>query len=385
MIAHYLSILFSEMISLVGDTIDSGFGNSLSIGAICVFGIINSIKTVLYALYNYGIYYYRLKGDRAKAGLYISILFSLASAVIGILFHKKITLLFYLEEQYQPLLYRCTVIMFIFFVFEAICEYTRGYLIYIKKTALCIKSTTIYYVFMLLFDAIAVLKFHSAELVLVGSGLCYMGYSAAIYFLSGLSKEKYEKGDLLTVLIDGLPLFSNRIMSKVSMLLLNVFASRLGTVGYAVLSVGRRSLEIGQQCMHPLVTMNIINFRGMGLEYKEILKKSKEVIIIASGVFLVVTTTALVIIKGDLSYSQLMPVIPINILSMFVYITWMLTETKMTCDNAKTTLVMTGFVRFFITLVLCFISTVTNGMIILLLYSFISDLIVSFYAYIKTR
>lgn len=387
MIIQYLSLVFNEVISLVGDTIDTGFANSLSLGVICVFSIISSIKILFYAIYNYGMYYFRLTGKRAKAGLYINIILSLLSSVLIIVGSRFVLYVFELEAQYQPLLLRCIRITFSFFVFEAISSYLRDYLIYSGKTSLCIKATFVYYIVMIMLDAVAVIVFKSAELILFFSGVCYLVFSLVLYFISGLSKEIYTKGDLLIVVKGGLPLFSNRLISKLCMFLLNIFASRLGTLNYAILSVARRSLEIGQTCMHPMVIMNIVNNRGLGLSYRKLIAKTKKVIVLSSFIFIVVTTIALFVIKGDLTYAQLLPLaIPVNIISMFAYIAWELVESKITADNMGSVLVGSGIVRLAVLLVLCLISLIDGiGIYFLIMYSFASDTLVALYGYKKSR
>lgn len=384
MIIQYIVLLLNSIVCKVGDIIDSGFANSLSLGVICIFGILSSIKLLLEAFYEYGIYYFRMTGIRAKAGLYLNTLVASIASIILIIFHNYIRYIFTIDSQYERLLSICTIMVAVFFPFEAASNYLANYMIYIKKEKLCSILNVIYYIFMCIFDAIAVLIFKSAILIIIGTSICNIGYDILAYNLSGIKLDKYVKGDLRTILVDGFPLFFNRLISHSCILLINMFGSKLGTVQYAIVVISRKSLEFGQQCIRQIYPIAIITLRGAKCSYKKVFDTVKPVLVIAFSLFMISSTISIFIIKGDLTIQQVfLPCLFANVTSSVTYFFYLLGEIKMMSESKGNMFTKTGVLRFVTTIILCLLSTIDSFGLIILFYSTLTDLVVGYYSYVK--
>lgn len=381
MIIQYFIILFNTLICQIGDVIDSGFANSLGLEVICIMGIITSIKTLFRAFYMYGDYYFRLKGKKAKSVFYFTIISAVIISVIFYIFAGFIPKIYKIDLQYETLLIQCVRITAITFPFEAISEQLLSYMIYTNQGKLCSITNLIYYIFMIIFDIIAVIIFHSVKLIIIFTGLCLFVYDVVVYRLCGIYKEKYTKGDFKHIIIDGFPYFFNSCICKITVTLINIFATRLGTVNYAILVISRKALEFGQECLAPMQPLSIVSFRGKKLGYKKLINALKSVLIVGSFLFLGVGYMVTFIIKGDLTVSQFIIPFTVTVLTSFpTYTFFMLGHVKIILDERGDLMNKTAFVRLAITFILCTLS-LWFDIWPLLMYSTVVDLLVGMYIY----
>lgn len=382
---QYLMLLLNNMTIKFGEAIDAGFANSLSIGTICVFAILGSIQNLLVAFYEYGMYYFRVFGVRAKAGLVFNISVATIISVLFELFARYVKYIFYIDPEYERLLINCLMISFSYFPFRSATCFIRDYLVYSGKEKITSISTAIYYIFLILFDSIAVVHFHSAEYVLVGTAICDIVSAIVLYNVSGLRNEKFKCSDIIIVLRDGFPMFYNRILSKMSILLINVFASRLGTIQYAIVSVCRKSLEVSQMALQPILPMLITKFRGKKELDTKLLKSVKNILPISILVFVITGVVSLMIVKGDLKLSVLViPTLISSTTSCVTYLLYIVMEARLSICNETKLIKNTGTIRMFITLIICFLSLVSFiNYWTILLYSTITDLVVGLYSYVS--
>lgn len=382
---QYLMLLLNNMTIKFGEAIDAGFANSLSIGTICVFAILGSIQNLLVAFYEYGMYYFRVFGVRAKAGLVFNISVATVISVLFELFAKYVKYIFYIDPEYEQLLINCLMISFSYFPFRSATCFIRDYLVYSGKEKITSISTAIYYLFLILFDAIAVIHFHSAEYVLIGTVICDIVSAIVLYNVSGLKDEKFKCSDIVIVLKDGFPMFYNRILSKTSILLINIFASRLGTIQYAIVSVCRKSLEVSQMALQPILPMLITKFRGKKEVDNKLLKSIKNILPVSILIFIIAGVVSLVIVKGDLKLGVLIvPTLISSTTSCVTYLLYTVMEARLSISNETKLIKNSGTIRMSVTFVICLLSLVSFiNYWTILLYSTITDLFVGLYSYIN--
>lgn len=114
-----------------------------------------------------GDYYFRLKGQRAKAVFYFTIVISIILSVIFYAFAGFAPRIFTIESQYEDLLIQCIRITALTFTFEAVDEQMNSYMIYNGQGKMRSMINFVYYVSMIVLDMAAVLVFHSIPLVIV--------------------------------------------------------------------------------------------------------------------------------------------------------------------------------------------------------------------------
>lgn len=386
-VVSYIFILLNSIVIKAGDAADTAFANSLSLDTICVFAILASIKNTLYAIHEYGAYYFRISGNKAKSGLVFAILSSSLCAMPLLLFSSFVKQIFHVEPQQEELLRTCVRITFSYFPFEAACEYLRNYMIYSGMEKHANISNIIYYVFLLILDSIAVLKFHSAEYVLWGTGICCVVYAVTVYYFTGIGKDRFHAKDLCIILKEGFSFFISRMLSKVCILLINIIASKLGTVTYATISVCRKSLEVAQMGFYPMQPMLVVKLRDKDHTYHDIFSTVKPVLKTGVAAFLVLGYIILFFARGNLSFTSLLfPATASSLTSMVTYFLHVCTESKVILDNHQNVMLKSGIIRILTTAVLCMAGMISPwGWGALLFYSTITDLAVAAYAYRKTK
>lgn len=381
MIIKYFILLFNTLVCQAGDIIDSGFVNSMGVGVICIMGIIASVKTLFRAFYMYGDYYFRVKGDRAKGVLYFTLAPAFILSVILFIFAGFVPAIYTVEPQYETLLVQCVRITAATFTFEAVMNQLCSYMVYTGQGKLCSIINSVYYIVMIILDIIAVMVFKSVHMVLVFTGICLFSCCLVTYRLCGIYREKYAKGDIECIVKEGFPYFLNSCICKITMVLINVFATRLGTDSYAILVVSRKALEFGQECLSPMQPLSLVHFRGRRPGYRELTGKLNRVLITGSFVFLAVGCITAMVIKGNLSVSSLAVPITVTFLtSLPTYMFFMLGHVKTMLDDRGDIMNHTSFIRLSATLVLCMLS-LRYGMWPLLMYSSVVDSLIGTYIY----
>lgn len=384
MITQYFVLLFNTMVCHIGDIIDSSFINSMGLEAICITGILASIKHFFRAFYMYADYYFRLKGKRAKAVFYFTVVTSIVLSLIFYGFSYFVTLIYEIEPQYESHLIQCVRISAIIFTFEAVNEQMNSYMIYSGQGKLRSVINFVYYISMIVLDMIAVFVYHSIPLVIIFTGICLFICDIISYKLCGIGKEKYTKGDFRPIITDTFPFFFSACVSHLAMSLINIFATRLGTVDYAILVVCRKALEFAQNCIEPVQPLSVTKFRGMKLTYKEFVDKLVYVLIVSSMIFLLSGCIVAVVIKGELLISQIfIPCAVTFLTSLPTYMFFKLGHVKLMIDDHGSLMTSVAIIRLCIVLILCLLSC-KFGIWLLLMYSTVVDLILGIYIYIRT-
>lgn len=382
MVITYFFILLNSIILKVGDAADTSFANSLGLDVICVFATVSAIKNTLHAVHEYSAYYYRVAGDKVKSGMYFTIILSVACTLPFIVFPECVELMFYIAPGQKKLLHDCVRVAFLYFPAEAVCEYLRNYLVYSGREKMANLSNFLYYICLLLLDAMAVFIFHSATGILMGTGLCCMCYATVVYMISGIRSDRYCIGDFSIIIKLGFPYFFNRILAKLCVLSINVMASRLGEAGYAAVSVCRKALEVAQMTIYPTQPMSVVKLRGKKHGCADILHAVKPVLGIMVVLFLTLEYVTLFFVRGNFSYMELLlPATVSGVTSMITYFLYCMTESCLVLENMQDIMAKSGVARVLATTALCILSVLPHGIYALLLYSTVSDLVVALYAF----
>lgn len=382
MIQQYLTLMMNNVLCIFGDTVDSAFANNISLGVICVYAIIGQIKMLTRCLARYGEYYYRLKADRARAGLYMSFIIPGIVSIAVITLSKQIWHFMYIEEQYRDLLSACLIASFLGYPFESMECFVRNYCVYEHQEKKVIKWNIVFYSALVIMDAVIFFRYKSAVLLLAGTTLCYIVYAVCAIISSDILKHKYAKGDFVTILKEGSSYVYGCLLSQTSIVLINFVGTRLGTESYALLSVCRSVLSFGQECLHPIEPVLVTKFRHVGHKYKDMWKTSKSVIVVGVVTFFVMSTLPIFALHGDLPLAHtLITCVLVNIVSCVVYVTYIVSSAEILVTGYNKALRVINNYRLFTTLVLCGVALTTDSCVVLMLYSAVTDAVVSIVAY----
>lgn len=388
---QYIFLLINNVVLKIGSAIDAGFANSISLGVICVFAILDSIHNFLVAFYEYGAYYFRIYNCRAKAGLVFNVIVSIFCSVIFVVCADYFKFVYYIEPQYEQLLKNCVTVAFLYFPFESGTCYMRDVLVYSGKERYVSIVNVLFYCTLIPLDAAAVFMYHSVVLVLAGTGVSYFISFVLLYLNAPFRKDFFKTVDVIVILKDGLPVFYNRLLSEFCHLLVNIFGSKLGTVYYAMFSIIRMSLGSAQLCIHPVEPVIITKMRGCrDITYKKVFVSFKNIIALGCVSYFVLGYIVMFVSRGDLVLSQIFfAVTIINAVSVGSYLFYVIGKSIISIQKKNDLIKNTATIRLCTTILMCVVSYLFRdsvaGLACLALYRFITDSIASLYLFVRMR
>lgn len=386
MIKQFLTLVVNNLLCVLGDTVDSAFANNLNLGVICIAAIIGQLKMLTRSFVRYAEYYYRLKCDRTRAGMYLSFLFPGIVSVTIIAMSKQVWHLFYIEEQYRDLLSSCLIASFIGFPFENLECYVRNFCVYSNKETIVVRCNVLFYIALTALDFVSVVMFHSAILLFASTSLCHVVYAIGITAVSGVCKDKYKKGDIISIIVEGASYAYSRFLASISVVVINAVGTRLGTEQYALLAISRQVLGMGQDCLHPIEPVCVTRFRNRVHKLVDIVKETKFVIVTGAIVFFFASTIPIFFIHGDLPLvDTFVKCLIINTMSCVVYITYVVLSGEIIVTGNNKALRVTNNYRFATTVLLCICALRFNSCVPLLFYSFVTDSVVTLVAYKQVK
>lgn len=284
----------------IAELIDSAFGNHINIDSVVVLSAFTILTWVFNTVSHVGGYAYQNSRKDAKLNLYIN---AIASIIIGILlfnFNYYIIHLFSLTESQYILFNKTIKVYALTLPFVSIGKFIDDYLMLNCKNKESITGNTVFYILMILIDAIVIKIEGSLPLLIFGTGICYLVYDIMIIIWTKLYKEKqqYEIDSILKSLKTSTAMIFDKLTGKVATIIFNIFVSKLGTELYAIHSICY-ALEVfteyGTSAFHMycMVTLPKQN-KQIRLEYlHKIMKQYTPYIIIinyiACGLLLLVT------------------------------------------------------------------------------------------------
>lgn len=221
------------------DNIDRAFVNNTGVDAICILGTYLTIQMIASKIVSVGRYAYRVHRKNLSECLILVTIISLLISTPLIWGSNWIVHLYTLNEfQYQALNNALKILGCTFFL-KAIGDFLGEYVLLNERYKLNVISTTIYYVFMILFDLYVFLTSQRFEMFLILTMISYTIYDLFIIFSLKLHRQ-LNKPKLRIVkkyAVDGLHLATTSFCVELSGLIYTAYASKLGTEMYALHSV----------------------------------------------------------------------------------------------------------------------------------------------------
>ncbi len=385
MVIQYLWLLMANLLQIAGEGIDRYFIHSISLEAIVIAGVIGSLINFFELFANWGIYYFRMYGNRAKGGLYLSILTGVLTGISGLFFAPYVTVLFPVEQAIEPVLINCLYIICLKQPLGNGSVFVSHYMILTGREKTYSRMLIPYYISMIFFDAVAVLCYKSIYLAYLGTVFCDSAYFLIGVKLSGIRKEPYEKKDIKTVFIDGIPLVLNRLCSKISAFLIDFTAVRFGTLSYAIVVVVRKGVEYGQQAILPLQTVGITRYRGLKIPFRKLMSNMKRPALLSAAVSMAIAWTSVFLVKGEIPLKSILPVCLVAVpTGVLFYIPYLVQEIRIQLFHKGDILFKVGLFRLILAVLLSF-STGIFGYLPLAFYSTVTDPFVFAYSLYKCR
>ena len=231
---EFISILISFIFMSIADSIDSAFNNLISIDAIVVSGSFLLIDSIFKSFSEIGLYTYRTTRKNEWSYLWFNILFALLMGFIVLLCRGLIINIFDLTNIQKDML---SVLLAFYIGYLVLGRLANAIFEMIRlkgELKLYRKSLIVYYISLIGLDALAYLLTKNLILLFVATMISWI--VSIVYMLYHL-KFKFEfpnKESLKNVIKYGLPYSSERLLSRIFLLLYGVVASRLGTEQYSI-------------------------------------------------------------------------------------------------------------------------------------------------------
>ncbi len=317
---EFISILISFIFMSIADSIDSAFNNLISIDTIVVTGSFLLIDKIFKSFSEIGIYTYRTTRKNEWQYLCFNILFGLLMGFIVFISKNFIINIFDLSDIQKDMLSTLLNFYIAYVVFGRLANGIFEIIRLKGKLKLYRKSLIVFYVSLVLLDAIAYLFTKNLTLLFVATIISWI--ISIIYMLYNL-KLKFEfpnKQSLKNVLRYGLAYSSERLLSRVFLLLYGVVASHMGTENYGIHTICYSvclTLEIITNAYEATLMIKVPEGKTYEEQYNSCINMSKKcfpLIIVLNFVFAFIY---LIISHGSLPLYKCFPYIIFYSLGVF--------------------------------------------------------------------
>ena len=234
---EFISILISFIFMSLADSIDSAFNNLISIDAIVVTGSFLLIDSIFKSFAEIGIYTYRTTRKNEWQYLWFNIIFGILMGIIVLTCKNLIVNIFNLSDTQKNML---SILLNFYAIYVVFGRLANGIFEIIRlkgQLKLYRKSLIVYYVSLIALDTFAYLFTKNLALLFVATIVSWL--ISVIYMLYNL-KLKFElpnKNSLKNVIKYGFAYSSERLLSRIFLLLYGVIASHMGTEKYGIHTV----------------------------------------------------------------------------------------------------------------------------------------------------
>ena len=231
---EFISILISFIFMSIADSIDSAFNNLISINAIVVTGSFLLIDSIFKSFGEIGIYTYRTTRKNEWQYLWFNIIFGILMGIIVFICKNFIVNIFDLSYIQKDML---SILLNFYIAYVVLGRLVNGIFEIVRlkgQLKLYRKSLIVYYVSLVGLDALVYLLTKNLTLLFVATIISWL--ISIIYMLYNL-KLKFEfpnKESLKNVIKYGFAYSSERLLSRIFLLLYGVVASHMGTEKYSI-------------------------------------------------------------------------------------------------------------------------------------------------------
>lgn len=231
---EFISILISFIFMSIADSIDSAFNNLISIDAIVVTGSFLLIDSIFKSFGEIGIYTYRTTRKNEWQYLWFNIIFGILMGIIVFICKNLIVNIFDLSYIQKDML---SILLNFYIAYVVLGRLANGIFEIVRlkgQLKLYRKSLIVYYVSLVGLDALAYLLTKNLTLLFGATIISWL--ISIIYMLYNL-KLKFEfpnKESLKNVIKYGFAYSSERLLSRIFLLLYGVVASHMGTEKYGI-------------------------------------------------------------------------------------------------------------------------------------------------------
>ena len=231
---EFISILVSFIFMSIADSIDSAFNNLISVDAIIVTGSFLLIDSIFKSFGEIGTYTYRTIRKNEWQYLWFNIIFGLLMGVIVFISKSMIVNIFNLSQIQREMLYILLNFYTAYVIFGRLANGIFELIRLKGMLKLYRKSLVVYYISLIGLDAMAYIFTKDLKLLFIAT---IVSWGISIVYMLYKLKLKFEfpsKESLKNVIKYGLAYASERVLSRIFLLLYGVIASYMGTEKYGI-------------------------------------------------------------------------------------------------------------------------------------------------------
>ena len=355
---EFIQILISFLFMSVADSIDTAFNNYLSINAVVVTGSFILIDTICKSFGEIGIYTYRTVRKNEWKYLWFNILFGLITGIIIFISKDIIVNIFDLTSVQKHML---SILLSFYVAYLVIGRLANGIFEITRlksKLKLYRKSLIIFYVSLILLDTIAFIFTRNLTLLFVATLISWI--ISIIYMLYNL-KLKFEypdKESLTNVFKYGFAYSSERVLSRIFLLLYGVLASHLGTTNYSIHTICYSvclTLEIITNAYQAALMIKVPEGKTYEKQYKNCMDMKKKCFPSVVGLNFLFAFIYLFISHGSVSIIDCFPYFLFYIVAVFGLYEYETYKTLCITQGKSYILIMGSIVGVILRCLICFI------------------------------
>ena len=231
---EFISILISFIFMSIADNVDSAFNNLLSIDAIVVTGSFLLLDSIFKSIGEIGIYTYRTIRKDEWQYLWFNVIFGFIIGILVFIFKDLIINIFKLTDIQKGML---RILLNLYIAYGILGRLSNGLFEIIRlkgELKLYRKSLIIYYLSLIVFDLLAYVFTKNLTVLFIATIISWTISIGYMLFNLKLKFEIPNREALKNVFKYGLAYSSERLFSRIFLLLYGVLASHMGTENYSI-------------------------------------------------------------------------------------------------------------------------------------------------------
>ena len=231
---EFISILISFIFMSVADNVDLAFNNLISIDAIVVTGSFLLLDSIFKSVGEIGIYTYRTIRKNEWQYLWFNVIFGFIIGILVFIFKDLIINIFKLTDIQKAML---EILLNLYIAYGILGRLSNGLFEIIRlkgELKLYRKSLIIYYLSLIVLDLLAYVFTKNLTILFIATIISWV---ISIWYMLFNLKLKFEFSNrkaLKNVFKYGLAYSSERLFSRIFLLLYGVLASHMGTENYSI-------------------------------------------------------------------------------------------------------------------------------------------------------
>ncbi len=231
---EFISILISFIFMSIADNVDSAFNNLISIDTIVVTGSFLLLDSIFKSVGEIGIYTYRTIRKNEWQYLWFNVIFGFIIGILVFIFKDLIINIFKLTYIQKEML---GILLNLYIAYGILGRLSNGLFEIIRlkgELKLYRKSLIIYYLSLIILDLLAYVFTKNLTVLFIATIISWV---ISIWYMLFNLKLKFEfpnRKALKNVFKYGLAYSSERLFSRIFLLLYGILASHMGTENYSI-------------------------------------------------------------------------------------------------------------------------------------------------------